>query len=104
MGQLTPALLSGSRLMRNLFLQDPDAASFATCLRKRKGCTAFNGLLVFHSCQEMFICLLIGLEGPQEGWGSLRDWLRMWKAKAVRSSWEFIVVGLNFFFRFSPTI
>lgn len=27
----------------------------------------------------------------------------MYKAKAMRSSWEFVVVGLNFFFCFSPT-
>lgn len=27
----------------------------------------------------------------------------MCKAKAMRSSWEFVVVGLNFFFCFSPT-
>lgn len=46
---------------------------------------------------------LIGPERPQRGWGSLRDWLGMDEAKAVRSSWEFVVVGLNFFFCFSPT-
>lgn len=27
----------------------------------------------------------------------------MYKAKAMRSSWESVVVGLNFFFCFSPT-
>lgn len=47
---------------------------------------------------------LISPERPPGGWGSLRDWLRMCKAKAVRSSWEFVVVvGLNFLFCFSPT-
>lgn len=47
---------------------------------------------------------LIGPEGLQGGRGSLRDWLRMCKAEAVRSSWEFVVVGLNFLFVSHPLL
>lgn len=46
---------------------------------------------------------LIGPARPRRGWGAPRDWLGMREAKALRSSWEFVVVGLDFLFCFLPT-